>query len=399
MLTIESDNTEVEKYLIRIAEHIINEGGYIDPHAVIRFSDGIFSVQKNGPIESKYIFEIPHTLLIPYDDFDLDIENGDIVLATYEDNISKPQFALFEDMVALYNVSDIFKQHCLRDIWINHNDFPEIAASFLFKRHGHNINLIKDMLQHNDYADELALCSFFSKRAGKCRLHSPKSDFSEVILPVIEFFNHHPQGAIYTTQHDYADKASFLGIEESALTKAKDTSELYSCYGALDALDCYIYYGAINLHAQYARSIPLEIRLPELGPININANQGVVPVKDRAEHLKNLGFFLPKMQRGQDYVLNVSHTFFPGPNAPLALRRVLAEVVRTIRSDIDDNELQDRVILLEETLINHNLDYYKTLGQRLTQSDGNAEVKDALHKITTHQVDIIHKYKANIKKF
>lgn len=391
MVNIETTNPTIEKYLTRICAKIIDAGGFIHPNVKIIEHQGNFSIEKTGAIEERHFIKVPHTLLVPYLDFDLEIQGNDIVMADYASNTERPQYTLFDDILSLYNESGKMKHHLESCPWINYSKSPQTVDLLLKDRGSRDIKLIKSMIGNEEYAEELALFSFFKSRMAFCRINSRQNPFTEVFLPIIEFLNHHPLGAGYDNLYLGKEEKGFMAI--SPVTPIEGSNECFASYGRFDAVDCFLHYGFVDHHAYFTRSIPMRIKLKEFGDIVIKAQNAVVPVNERPEHLKQLGLYLPLIQKSNNNnAMMASHLIIPKENAPHSLRRVLHEILLKMAPDIDDEKALETILEIETEVLLTNLSHYDRLEQSVDNDICPAALRQNIQTIVNKQKNIIQSY-------
>jgi hypothetical protein len=398
MANVRSDNQQVESILRKINTQVESAGGFIHPNIDLVYKAGNFSIQKNGEIEDRHFIKIPHQILAPYSSFDFEIEGRDIILAPYDSNLSSPQYELFSNVLDLYNESGRFHAHCKASPWLNYKQDPDIVKLLLKARHGEDLTLIKKMLGHDEYDEELALFTFFKARMAYCRLNNRHQPPTEVYLPLIEFLNHHPAGAGYDNLYNKKTEQGFMAV--APVTPIENSGECFTCYGALDALDSYLHYGFVDNNASFVRSIPLSIEIAEIGTITIGAQNRIVPVGDRAEHLKDLGPYLPHIKYVQgSRQIDISHLIIPGERAFMSLKRVLHEILVILEPKIDKKSAATYVDEIDIMVARKNLEYYSLLADCILGANAGderppSEFYENINSVTTRQLKVIEAYKS-----
>ena len=358
MVKISSDNPNIEKRITQMCASLEKNGSYIDPDVEIHDVNGQTSVLSGAEGSSKYIFKSPHALLVPYDNFDFDIEGQDIVIAHDDRNTSKEHLEILDSMIALYNESGKFKDHIKEHPLLRFQETPELAHHLLGGREGKDIDIVHNISGDPDFFDELALLTFFKSRLLRCCLHKREAEPKTVLIPVVEFLNHHAAGAgfdnLYHEQGSYMATRGVMPVPESR--------ECFTNYGRLDSLDTYLHYGFVDQGVKYVRSIPTEIDLGDIGSISIGAFNAVVPLNDVPEHLSDLAYYFPKMQIDHtDKKAELSHIFIPQENAPLSMRRILEYVIQLLEPKIDPQTCLKCIEDSENHILKYNIEYYNKL--------------------------------------
>tara|TARA_R110002124_G_scaffold233406_1_gene398681 strand:- start:38632 stop:39846 length:1215 start_codon:yes stop_codon:yes gene_type:complete len=400
MANILSDNVFIEKKLRAISDQIESAGGFIHSNVDLSYDGNRFSIHKAGEIAEPHLIKIPDAMLVRYHDFDIDLEGQDIVIAPYESNTSSPQYELFSTILALYNESGVFKNHLETNPWLNYAQAPELMKLLLQSRGGPNLKTISEMLGNEDYKEELALFTFFKKRMAYCQLDQHSDAVTEVYLPLLEFIEHHPYGAPYERLRGEEAAQNCMAIRPA--TPVAGSDECFSSFGSLDALDAYMHYGKISATAPIVRSIPLSIKLPKIGTVNIRTRNKSLPAKERPEHLRDLGHYLPLFHhRSGSRQIGLSHIIIPNEQAPRSLRRILHEVLIQLEPKLDEHASAPYVEELETIIIDRNLDYYRmiislipaatTAGQ---DSSPRPVFYEAIYNMAMRQIHLLESYNA-----
>lgn len=354
MVKISSDSTDTQKHITRVCDSIEGNGGYISADIEIFDEKGQTSVLASSDLASDYIIKLPHELLIPYDNFDFDIEGQDIVIAHDDKNTNKQHLEILEAMLALYNVSGKFRDHLEEHPVLRFHKHPELVKHLLQAREGRDIDIITGIIDKPDFYDELALLTFLKSRLLQCRLNSAQAAYTTILMPVIEFMNHHRAGAGFDTL--YSEQGNRLATK--AVMPASDSRECFTSYGRFDSLDTYLHYGFIDEHVKYLRSIPLKVDLGDVGIISIRGFNVIMPTGSIPEHLQDLAFYFPKMSFDHTHnVAELSHIFIPLENARFSLRRILEYVIQILEPSISEAECRTCIGVAENQILTANTEY------------------------------------------
>lgn len=275
MAVIESDNQEAEKHLQVICNLIETQGGDIHPSLVIRCENGALSVLGTKKDVQGKILKVPHALLLPYDEFTLGIENNEIVVKACSGNVTKDQAVLMDRMLALYACMDKLSAHRDACPWLALRSTPDILRSLACAREGVDIDMIRDEIEKNMVSDDFVIESFFKNRLLGCKLHGKEAKKAKVLMPIIDFMDHHLRGSPY--QNNYEEESSYLSVSLSQPVEGQ--SGCYARYGTLDALDTYLHYSFVDTGAPFIRSVPMVIDLGDMGILKIHAQNRQVEKK------------------------------------------------------------------------------------------------------------------------
>jgi len=92
----------------------------------------------------------------------------------------------------------------------------------------------------------------------------------------------------------------------------------------------------------------------------------------------------------------VSCLIIPGEKSPLALRRVLKYLIRSILPGVNQDILHDYILLAEETVLINNISYYKELRLILDSAEEGMLIPhavDTVNDLITEQLHKLNGYK------
>ena len=392
MVNISSDNNFVQKNLESLCQTVLEHDGFIHSDIEIVDTAGQSSVFFRNADYKDFIFKIPHSLLIPYEHFDFDIENNNIVIAHINDAADPLHIQIIEKMLAIYNESGKFSHHIETTPVLQYSHYPELIKKLLSAREGPLLKVFHDVMKNKntqDYVEELGLLSFFKSRLMQSRLHNPENVSTAVILPVIELMNHHNNGALFNTLY----KRTPVCLATRSKQCVPDSEECFTYYGRFDSLDTLLHYGFFDDKSIFVRSIPINIELDALGTLSIGAANRFLKRDDIHEQYQDLSFYLPKT-----FFNNVLKTakldfaLIPQNNAPLALRRVLEYAIKNLSPTLNDETLQMYVLESENQILEANTDYYQSL-KKQCKKHKKSSFTSTISSLTDHQIHKILFYK------
>jgi len=355
MVSVSSDNPDTEKRMVRLCDALEKAGSYIDDDASIMDVGGGTSVFVSDAYDSEFLFKLRHEHLIPYDHFDFDIEGDDIVIAHHDRNDNPFHLDMLEQMIGLYNESGKFTFHRNTHPFLQYDSSPELVKHLMRGRQGQSVDVIGGMLGKAEFFDELVLLTFFNSRLLNSRLYSKDSKQSAVLIPIMEFMNHHHAGA--TFENLYSKKSNVLSVQ--AIMPVSGSRECFTRYGRFDSLDTYLHYGFVDEGAPYVRSVPLRLDLDGVGTILIGSNSSNIPIQDIPAYLRDLAFYFPRTSFSKGHkVVELSHLFIPGEKARFSMRRILAYVIQALEPSIDEASCHSYVEDVERQILKLNIEYY-----------------------------------------
>lgn len=358
MAVIESDNREAEKHLRVICDLIETHGGEIHPSLVICCENGALSVLGTKTEVRGKVLKVPHALLLPYDEFTLGIENNEIVVKACSENVTKDQAVLMEHMLALYACTDKLSVHRKTCPWLALRGTPEILRYLVTAREGTDINMIRKEIEKRTMSDDFVIESFFKNRLLGCKLHRKEAKKVKVLMPILDFMDHHLRGSPY--QNNYEEASSYLSVTLSQPIEGQ--RGCYARYGTLDALDTYLHYSFVDTGAPFIRSVPVEVDLGEIGVLKIHAQNRQVAKADIPESLSDLQLYMPVINvHHSEKRAEISHLLIPQEHAPRSMYRILEFAISLLAESAPEMEKIGRTIHAEREILKQNIHFYAAL--------------------------------------
>ena len=396
MVKISSDNPKTQQSMKTLCDYLERNGGYISDDIEIYDIDSSTSIRAHADNVSGYIFKLPHDLLVPYDNFDFDIDGQDIVIAHSDPSVSEHHLEVLKRMVELYNVSGKFKEHLKTHPLLKYDSNPELVRSLLNARQGPDIKIISEIIGKPDFYDELALLTFFKSRLLHCNINDMQAKPTAVMIPVVEFMNHNPAGAGFDNL--YSKQGGHLAIKAS-MPVAPDNLECFTNYGRFDALDSYLHYGFGEESAKYVRSVPLKIDLGDGGTLSIKAFNTSVPQEIIPPHLSDMSFYFPMVHFDHTHkIAELGHVLIPQENARFSMRRLLEYVINILNPDINEEKARACISRSENQIVRSNLEYYEKIEQKHAEKCKNSTKENAILTICDGQIKKIKTYKSIVNQ-
>lgn len=399
VVKIVSDNKQAEKILKDIAEIITAHGAYLDEDMQIHCKDGGISVHSPND-KPRRLFQLPHDVLIPYENFDIGIKKNEFVLKGTKKETPEHLTKLIEHMLALYNATDQLQNLCNASPWIACKQHTGIINMLLQNREGDDIRDLETALQ--DPVDEEALTKhvFFRTRLMKLRLHKVFRKYVPVLLPLVDSLNHHLRGCTFTNDYpeDQEDTKASLIVP---YVPVEGSDECFAKYRRMDSMDTYIDYAFIDQNTPMVRSIPLQIKLENIGTLQIRALDGYMKAEEIPERLQDLLFYMPTMtiDHKRNHI-ELSHIYIPQKAALRSLRRIIRYVLQNLKPDIDPETETKSMLTIEKEIVQANHTYYCKL-QKLAAENKGPDIHEDLTRIIDLQLEKIENYKnliGNIKQ-
>jgi len=276
LISIETNTTQVRNLIESTARILIDNGASINPDVVIRESAGHLSVHGTARSAGEPLFVIPQELLVPVTDItwgtttNADIDNNagmrTITIETAE-NLTPVQRELLDLQIAIYNSLNKFEWFLNEHPRAALRDFPDIEH-LLCERE-------PNFTRGHDPEDFIAT-RVFGYRDKSLDEDQPLK--KSVLLPIVDFMNHHQRGAAYDVSHGAL----------SVLSKqpAGNSECLVNYGGARDALQMFTNYGFADKSSSVATSAPAT--LPIIGQSLQTLGTLIVERKHSKGHLPRI---------------------------------------------------------------------------------------------------------------
>ena len=370
MLEIRSDDTEIEKRLVRLCGLIEGAGGYFSPDTALVAEKGNLSIQAKGEARGKEpIMRIPHLALLPYEEFSLGVQGNDIVIRSCVEGVTDLRRALMEETLALYNLGGKMALHKRLSPWMNFKEDTGLHEFLMRARQDLDTDEVRAGLEGRTSSEDFVLATFFKNRFLSCRLFKKEAPQKRVVMPVMDAFNHHFRGASYHNAHsEESPDTSSLCLRQ--MTPVAGSRECYARYGRLDTLDSYLHYSFADTSGPLVRSIPLTIDLGPAGHIKINAMNSEVPRADIPDPLKDMHIYVPIVNvYHAEKRAELSHIFIPQAPAPRTLRRLLDLIIALMAPEMGEIERFGCVLRAEDIILTENLNYYDQIRGMLNEAE------------------------------
>lgn len=394
METFNCDNNEIKLTLRKLHKKIVDNGGWLNPEVVIHESKGELSVRSNlDATDNEILIRIPEECLPTINNFEFYIENDELRIQTSHSRANDLYICLIELMLDIYNQTQKLSWHRKTSPWFAFSKFPRLLDKLYEGRaSASKVHKYHDLYKSGDY-DQLLIDSFLGSRT----LNFKSSDSKKAeprLMPFIDYVNHNQQCPGFKRGRKKDNNGNELSIVNAK--PMQDSDECFVSYSKTnDSLDTYLVYGFIDISISYVRSIPVKIIFPNGEILNVHSKisrgyKGQLP-----SALENLRLYIPNpIKNGQKY--EVSCLIIPGEKSPLALRRVLKYLIRSILPGVNQDILHDYILLAEETVLINNISYYKELRLILDSAEEGMLIPhavDTVNDLITEQLHKLNGYK------
>jgi hypothetical protein len=223
------------------------------------------SVEAPPESAGKVLVRLPWDCLVPFSPFRLSIVNDDLVISSYEEGLTDECVTLMQALLELFNLTGKVAYHRRTSPWRLIISYPAILQCVRQGRDREDFALFQHFIVSGSN-DQLMLQAFLNSRVLGYKASTTAPPYP-VLMPVIDLFNHHFQGALFNID-EVPDKGRSLAIARSMLLPGTGI-ECFACYGAHDSFDTWMTYGFVDHSALFVRSVAMTIDLPSLGTIRL----------------------------------------------------------------------------------------------------------------------------------
>jgi len=385
MVHFVSDSHEMEKHLRKIHDLVCANGSFVHEDIVICSQNGSLTIEAPARVvEQQKLMMLPDEALLPLEKFELVLNGDDICIESNTDFVSPVQVQLMEEMLALYNLNGKIAEHKRSATHSLYHLDRELLA------HVADEKLIASMAQWND--KNFYIEAFMASRRLGRKLKGDPTKKQSVLMPLIDFFNHHPQA------YSFGDDDGRLMTR--MFTTPETGRECFVRYGKLDDHHVFLSYGYPETKSPMVESHSMEIDVPGFGTIQIHKRPAAPHnLKNIPRQQKGLEPFLSPIAINEDRTrLTIGCVWIPPKGAPRALRRVLGMYFERMKSGMSFGQMSAFVDEAEHQIIDNNCKYYSELKGKLENhiakpgaeqilENAKIMVDSQLRKITAYSFD------------
>ncbi len=377
MVQIISDRGEIKRSLRKLVSLVQRNGGWLDERLIIRCERGGFSAHaKINGAHDNWIIKMPPACLLPTDQFQLNLAGDDIRIQSHTSDLSGGRLDLLEVMLELWNQTGKIVTQKETTFWSMSESDPELFRRLVAGRNTHFYAKLEDSLYAKDQREQLLIKGLLMSRTSGLRLDPASTGHTQMLMPVVEFLNHHPLAPPYT-YFDNQHKQHELAIKK--FCPFPETAECFVRYGFYDAYDLLLNYGYVERNTFFVRSIPMEVSFPGLGTMKVYTSTGQLSNKHLPPEIADLGVFLPQFFINRNTrVADVGYLLIPQETAPHALRKVLGFIIFHLDSTLPPQKVSDFIEMAEQQVLAENVKFYQDLLEYLQHLDSARKNKHTL---------------------
>jgi len=349
------DNTKIisddESIKLALTELIIilrKNDCYFNENILIKCEQGDLGVYMRQVVKpGENLISISERCLLPVEDLTLKLKGDEIVLFSYDSSLSPLRLDIVHALINVFNLTEKIKHHNS-----SHPAALKYTSEKLYIKLLEGRSAGDDVYRtNNKNGTDEAIQQMLKSRTMLYRRGDRKSKIqTDMIMPVIDFFNHNINAGAFTKSGtSYTD----FKLSVSATIYDQTSMEYYVTYGHFDAYDTFLRYGYVDSNVDFVYSIPMTVTLPFFGTITINCITG--QQQDGFNVDKNAIEFL---------YLSISC----GDDA-FSLRQKLYSAIRTMDNSLSADKINAYVQSAESMIVNRNIVFYEELKSLITTNN------------------------------
>lgn len=353
MITIDSDQPELQRALVSLVEEVERGGGWFHESLSLIAERGSIRVESSLPVgRAELLMSVPGQILLPIDEVRMRVSGDDIVIDSFADSATPERRRLFEIVIGIYNLCGKIPAHRAASPRFG---FPADGDITRLLAAGRDARSHPAESGHDRLLDDFIHSRLFSHDEGD------GGKRREVLMPVIDFFNHHPDAYGFMNETRAHPDQPVIGVEH--WRPGADHRECYVCYSLFDAFDLAVHYGYLERGCRFVKSVPLAVELEGLGSLRVRAAGAAGIRRELPSRLRDLRAWMPVLLRSSPQEIELSHLIIPGLSDQHALRRVLATMISAWRPDMDLEAVAEHVAAAERAVLAENIRYNQRLAE------------------------------------
>lgn len=395
MVSITASNATIEKEIRALVNLLKDAGGGFHSKMLIHEEGGGLSIKTTERMaDGKELLRLPRTVLIPDDQYALDIVGNDFVVSYPQNSIANDTLRrIIDKNFEVYNVTNKIKLHKEFSFFLSLEKSPLIieklgeGRNFLVGPYVDWFRMIKSGM--TDQERKTLVCKTYLKTRPLGYSDPVRESATSMIMPILDYMNHHWTGALYMVHGNSLRKGDLVMNTSQPF---EDSTECFSNYAIMDAFDSLLRYDFIDESAPIVRSVALDIEGPAGDEIRINNQMAFLFKGELKQEMRDLRRHIPNITV-QDGKTNASHLFIPTDNSRLAMVRALNLILAVYNKHhsktMTEEEIRLWMIKVQEKVVEKNMKYYEellglidTLPLEEKESFGVKRISDlALHQI------------------
>lgn len=403
MVSIVTENPILEKEIKGLLNILVDAGTGLHSQIVIMEQGGGLSIKTAEPMErDKEIIRLPRNVLMPGDQYIVDIKNNNFVIHYPETSIASDlQRRVINSMYEIYNLCDKVNLHEKYSFLLSMRgcfpllDYMATERDFISGPYKDWVQMLRVGPSDDQYRKVVANTYVKTRPLGYSD-HIRESSVS-MIMPILDFMNHHWEGGFFAVGQAGTRRGDLVMHSSQPI---KGSTECYANYGVMDAFDSLVRYDFVDEYAPIIRSVSVDFEGPAGDLIRVGSSQGFTFNTELKPEMQDLRRYIPDI-KVKDGALTASHLIIPIGTSVLALARVLNVVIREYNQlhskTMGEPEIRAWRARMQQHVIEKNKAYYSgildlisnmPLDQR--ESFGVSRVKDMadlqIKKLSTYEI-------------
>lgn len=258
---------------------------------------------------------------------------------------------IIDALINLYNLCGKAAMHRRVSPWLLLSEQPELVPVLAEGRDEPVLSHLIERLRLGDISN-IAIDTFLLSRLLRI-------DKVAVLMPVGELVNHSALARPY--YFPPSQEGGGVTVHRTQFPE-RFGDECFVSYGTFDSLDSWLIYHFIEEHANFMRSVPVEIDLPGAGTIRVHSHIAPADHPRLSPELEDLLPYLPQVLERAPGRIDISFLLIPAAQSP-ALRRVLRWVIDQL-SPVN-TRVEALVEAAERQVLDRNWAYYESFRKHL----------------------------------
>lgn len=390
---------QADHLVTQLCSMLQDKGAWFNSDLVISVDNCEISViSASARPDRRSFIRIPLSLMPLLWDFEFWVDGDSLQCSQAHSNVDLLHLELMDRMTAVYNACNKLEQWAEKSPLLALDNVPQVRDKLMqAKINAPKLKKYKSLLEFGD-RDTLLVESFLGSRTFNIQVNILKElgyedenaeQSQPVIMPVIDYFNHRFQAEAYSVQTTPPPPSMRVyGVPDS------NTHEVFVRYNLYDPVDTFLFYGFVDTNSPWLASIPLSLMLPDGRSLEV-LNTGGTVKKQLPPALRDLRLYMPMIQGQDEWIIRLNKLLIPGKNAPRAMQRVLASVLKSLYSSLNHSELLDWVQKLESDVLEINRKWWNELSSMAESLPEDKPITRSVNDLCTWSRQHIETYIAS----
>lgn len=381
MVTIDCDDPAMARALRAHAALLLEQGGSVAPGLVIRSAGGEISVaHPDPPPPDVPLITVPDASLVRVEDDTLCLQGDEIVPGSGFSSLSRDRQRILAAQCDVYNLGRKISKTRARVPKFAYQTAPAFLAALLTRRLPSEK---PDAVAAIDPPD--VLTAFIGSRLLSWREPDTPAESTQVLMSLIDYFDHHHDGARYDAQ------ASPAHLVVSAARCGAPKDACFINYHAGDAHAMFIHHGFVDTSTYFTRSASFDLELPEIGLMRVRPGRPRRGHASRGESDRERAFPTPLVQSLDADTIEVSNLVIKRNDGRSTLRRGLTIALLDRLGGRDQAAINRTIDQAEWAVLERTRAYHAGL-RDLARASGDTVDPTPVLALCEHQDAVIDRY-------